>query len=201
MIWTEDTDKARELSHCLGYGRWADEAAWRALGVERVRLLRQYAGDSPITRVVDYGCGGGSTCLELLRQGCQVIAVDVAADNLAACQLACLDSKRLWALLGDDLDDGVHLGVSVECDAAVCTSVIQHLDSRQLARELMRSIRSLVVDGAIALIQTRHSGTGAFEASCLHTQEEARADLLATGWRWEAVTRQGHWDYWHVRAA
>lgn len=115
--------------------------------------LKSAGGTGAIDLVLDFGCGTGSTSLELLRQGYRVLGVDIARSLLVQARRRCDDRRSLFVAI-----DGTSLPLASEAfDAAVSYVVLSYVVEDKTALDLLKAIRTSLKPGSqfVAIEQCR----------------------------------------------
>jgi hypothetical protein len=92
---SDSSQTIRSLSHWRGEGRWDDDASWLAIGADNVgrfkELLGRERGEQKLSRVMEWGPGGGSNVLAFCDSFpiSAYYGVDISANNLAECGRQC----------------------------------------------------------------------------------------------------------------
>jgi trans-aconitate methyltransferase len=114
---------------------------------ERVKWVSRCLTDlgSRPSRVLDFGCGTGGTCPELLRQlgADRVVGVDASIDSLSAARRVHADSRLEFRKIEE-------LGSSVPFDLVYCNGVFHHVQPSERPTVLAGIRRSLVDGGYFA---------------------------------------------------
>jgi SAM-dependent methyltransferase len=121
---------------------------WRIEDEAVLSRLRPRPGE----RILDAGCGIGRITRELLRAGCDVVALDFALARL--CHLrahAPSSSQGRLALAQADLTR-LPLAAAAGFDAVVCTQVLEHLPTAEARQALLISLRRLLRPGGRLLL-------------------------------------------------
>ena len=115
----------------------ADESHMHAHFMPHVFTL---AGQfTPGTRVLDVGCGNGSTCGEFLKRGCRVVGIDLSQQGVAVARNAYPNGRFEVMPADDELLE--KLG-EPPFDLVISTEVVEHLYSpRSYARGCFRALR------------------------------------------------------------
>ena len=93
----------------------------------------------PQVRVLDVGCGNGFTCGEFLKQGCQVVGIDLSQQGIAIARKA-YPQGRFEVLPADD-QLLARLG-AVPFDLVISTEVVEHLYSpRDYAHGCLQALK------------------------------------------------------------
>ena len=93
------------------------------------RLLEMAGPFRPGLRVLDVGCGNGSTAREFIRRGCEVVGVDPSEKGIAWARQSVPEARFELMEVSDDL-----LGKLGEppFDVVVSTEVVEHLYAPRL---------------------------------------------------------------------
>ncbi|WP_159994287.1 class I SAM-dependent methyltransferase [Roseomonas sp. 18066] len=114
-------------------------------------LLAPRAGQRPLRRVADLGCGTGIVAELLARQGCAVIAIDRAESRLALARQRLAPYPQAECRSGDAADPPLAPG---EVDAIVSRNLLWLLPRPDQA---LRRWRGLVAPGGrVAAIEASH---------------------------------------------
>jgi len=181
------------------YSHWRSELPhWVEYGEKIVALIPDCAS---LTRVLDWGCGGGAISHALLDAGvAHVIGVDISAANLQEAwhQMADMTGHKAFTtkLIREPKDLLSDPAVcAVEIDAIVCVAVFQHMPNKEYARGVLSVMRSLLKKDGVALIQSRYDdGNPKFKCK---TDEPYGPDNVITrcSWRieefWAELTGAG----------
>jgi len=103
--------------------------------------------------LLDFGCGTGSATVGLLKQGCQVIGVDISENLLQIARQRCNQSASVFVLI-----DGASIPFRAgSFSAAVDYVVLSYVIDNERVVQLLREIRRVLQSGAsFAMIeQTR----------------------------------------------
>jgi SAM-dependent methyltransferase len=164
------------VAPCRGVEPWR-EAVWRAVPAgaapERFAARRAFllahvrAGD----RVLDLGAGDGAFTAELRAAGCDVIAVDVAAEALrrARARVPGLDARRV--------DEGAPLPLDEDAvDVVWAGEVLEHVAD---VVGLLADVRRVLRWGGTLLVTTPYHGRVSVAALALGGRFEGRFDPRA----------------------
>jgi 2-polyprenyl-3-methyl-5-hydroxy-6-metoxy-1,4-benzoquinol methylase len=102
--------------------------------------LLALAGDIPPgTRVLDVGCGNGSTCGEFIRRGCRVVGVDLSEKGIALARAAHPEGR--FEVISAESDILRELA-EPPFDLVISTEVVEHLYTpRRWARSCFDAVR------------------------------------------------------------
>ncbi len=167
-VWacSSHDDKKREHSHWRGFGRYADDRAWLAIGT-RVRreldVFRRSLAQPPLApgaglAVLEWGPGGGSNVVALAPVSRRYVGVDISGPNLDECR-----TQAEQAGFGDFT--GVHLtGAPADAmapyresfDIVLSTAVFQHFPSKEYGVAVLHALSGAAKPGGLGLIQIRY---------------------------------------------
>ena len=103
------------------------------------RVLALCGPLGPQVRVLDVGCGNGFTCGEFLKQGCQVVGIDLSQQGIAIARKA-YPQGRFEVLPADD-QLLARLGAA-PFDLVISTEVVEHLYSpRDYAHGCLQALK------------------------------------------------------------
>jgi SAM-dependent methyltransferase len=121
------------------FGKWVDKKFRRVMFLRFEETLKQTSSDE-IKTVLDIGCGPGRYCIEFLKQGKRVVALDLAQGmlNIASEAVKNIPSKNIEFVCDDYL---VH-EFSEKFDAACLMGLFDYIkDPRALVNKLKKDIR------------------------------------------------------------
>ena len=102
--------------------------------------IRILAGDlKPGTRVLDIGCGNGVACGEFIRQGCQVVGIDLSEQGIAIARSQYPTGR--FEVMGAERNLLQQLG-EPPFDLVISTEVVEHLYApREWARGCFEALK------------------------------------------------------------
>jgi 2-polyprenyl-3-methyl-5-hydroxy-6-metoxy-1,4-benzoquinol methylase len=144
--------------------------------------VRQLSGAlGPGTRVLDIGCGNGSTAGEYLKLGCTVVGIDVSESGIALARQAHPRGRFECMAIDDGILERLH---ESPFDLIVSTEVVEHLyDPRTYARACIAALRN----GGRFVLTTPYHGYLKNLAIAVLGGWDAHADPLWDG---------GHIKFW-----
>ena len=153
----------QDLSHWRGRGRWADDAAWLAIGSRTLgmyeRLCRSLGRAPSCRRMAEYGPGGGSNVLALSPHAQSIVGLDISEANLLECTAQCAASGYagfvpcLLDAASPERGARAHVG---SVDALISAAVFQHFPSKEYGARVLGIARSLLRADGCALVQIRY---------------------------------------------
>ena len=168
FFWnTTDGSRFRSHSHWLGDDGLSTEV-WLELGKEHRCLFETFSKltnlETPLQRVVEWGCGGGANAIHFAKLAVQFIGVDVSEDSLRQCEKVLKDAG-----INNFLPVHVNLAKPEEaielirdpCDFFLCTYVFELLPSQAYGKRLLDIAFKLLSPGGFAMIQIKYSTTEA----------------------------------------
>jgi trans-aconitate methyltransferase len=201
----------RDMAHWRGAGRFADDAAWRAIGEKHLAMLRGWLGDLSRLCVLEWGCGGGSNLVALCPSVRSVHAVDISDATLAEAARQAGAPNLTTERVDVDRPDGVDR----HCDLFLSTAVFQHFPSKEYGLRVLAVAARLVRSGGAALIQIRYDdGQEEYRSKVRdyarfattftsYGLEEFAAACAAAGFRVDSrlVEPEAHYAYFFLRRA
>jgi len=169
---SRDIPVVKDMSHWRGEGRW-DADTWTAIGERHVALFESLPPsslDQPITRVLEWGPGGGSNVLAFSHRFPieTFYGVDISAPNLEECARQCASygfSGFRPIEIDPEVPEAVGHRVDVPLDLFLSTAVYQHFPGKEYGRRVTCVASDLLRPGGLALIQTRYpEGSRRFRA-------------------------------------
>ncbi|HSD83234.1 MAG TPA: class I SAM-dependent methyltransferase [Anaerolineae bacterium] len=124
--------------------------------------------------VLELGCGGGGDTVDLLAAGCNVVATDVSAENLAECAQVAPEAKRV------QMDNGKPLPFADHTMPVILTSLSLHYFSRDVTLQIAAELRRCIKDGGILLARFNSTNDYNFGAS---SDIEIEPDFYQVGTR------------------
>lgn len=179
----------RDMSHWRGQGRWADDAAWRAIGPNHLATVRkmmraaQFAG--PVNRMLEWGPGGGANAVAFAELAGQMIGVDISRPNLDECarQLIALGYGRFQPVhIPADHPENVLNEVTEPIDLFLCTAVFQHMPGQTYGARVLELAQQLLRPGGLALVQIRYDD-GSDHVRCKTGPYDDKSAVTFTSWR------------------
>lgn len=168
IFWNStDGSRFRSHSHWLGDDGLSTEV-WLELGKEHRSLFERFLKltnlETPLKRVVEWGCGGGANAIHFAKLAVQFIGVDVSEDSLSQCDKVLKDAG-----ISNFLPVHVNLAKPEEaieriqgpCDFFLCTYVFELLPSQAYGKRLLDIAFKLLSPGGFAMIQIKYSTTEA----------------------------------------
>lgn len=148
---------------------------WEAVGQGHWKLFEQMARvrprDGKYSRIVEWGCGGGSNALAFAPHGDEFIGVDVTRASLDECarQLA---EQRPATRFTPVLADMTHPEKAAEqvgpVDLFLCVYVLELVPSPDYGLRIMRIAHELLNQGGLAFVQIKYQTTDWRTASRRH---------------------------------
>ncbi|WP_299052337.1 class I SAM-dependent methyltransferase [uncultured Nocardioides sp.] len=158
-----DDDRWASNSHFRDSDAFADDASlWGRVGREHLELVRvaaRAAGwtwDSP--RVVDWGCGGGSTAVAVAPEARELVLVDLSARTLAECArqvAATADTPTVQVEVDVDAPEAV-AGQVAGCDLFLSFYVLELVPSQEHGARILRVAAEALVPGGLAVVQFKY---------------------------------------------
>jgi SAM-dependent methyltransferase len=151
-------------SHWRGGGIFSDESKWLELGKEHVRYFesctRLVSVRQPMTRVVEWGCGGGMNAIHFAPLAAQFCGIDISHASLEECakqmKLAGLDNF-LPMLIDAAHPEAALALVPGPSDLFLCTFVFEVLPSPEYGYRLLRIAKDLLAPGGLAIVQVKYT--------------------------------------------
>ena len=144
-----------------------------------------YAGDLPVgTRVLDVGCGNGSTCGEFIKRGCKVVGLDLSQQGIEWARRT--HPQGRFELMAAD-HDVLHRLKEEPFDIVVSTEVVEHVYA---PREWVRGCFVALKPGGKLICTTPYHGYLKNLALSLLGKWDTHADPLWDG---------GHIKLWSRR--
>lgn len=162
-----------EASHYQSHSHWRGDGGitaevWLELGKQHLSLFEKFLKltslETPLQRVVEWGCGGGANAIHFAKLAVQFIGVDVSEDSLTQCDKVLKDAG-----IRNFLPVHVNLAKPEEaieriqgpCDFFLCTYVFELLPSQAYGKRLLDIAFKLLSPGGFAMIQIKYSTTEA----------------------------------------
>jgi Methyltransferase domain len=178
----------RQNSHWRGIGIFADDTRWLTLGLDHLRLYQESARvlnlKHPLTRIVEWGCGGGVNAIHFGHVTDEYCGVDISQASLEEChrQMTVAGLQNFTPLLIDASNPEAVLGrVRGRCDLFLSTYVFELLPTPEYGIRVVRIAYELLADGGVAIIQIKYTEGNARTAS--------RASDYARNLAWNATYR------------
>ena len=165
-VWDAHTDEVyrQDQSHWRGVGRWADDAAWQAIGRssrQKIDQLARFLGrETPNDAVMlEWGPGGGANVFAFRQITRSYYGIDISEKNLAEAQRmirAEADATTVFepVLLHDDPNEALAQASGVQ--VFLSTACFQHFPSKEYGAQVLKVIRQACARSAIGMIQIRY---------------------------------------------
>lgn len=166
--WSDSTQEPawRDNSHFRDAPAFQAAVDWESVGRDHWELFERLARVTPfdgqLSRVVEWGCGGGANAVAFAPRCKEFVGVDVNAESVAEC-------GRQVAAHGDTPFSGVVVDLNRpedavdqigEVDLFLCLYVLELVPSPDYGLRLMRIAHRLLADGGLALVQIKyHTGS------------------------------------------
>jgi SAM-dependent methyltransferase len=164
VFWnTTGGSRFQSHSHWRGEEGISDEV-WLELGREHQRLFESFLKltnlQTPLPRVVEWGCGGGANAIHFARMAVQYVGVDVSQASLTQCDkvLVAAGIENFVPVLVQVAtpEDAIKL-IKEPCDLFLCTYVFELLPSQAYAKRIVELAFQLLRPGGCAMIQIKYS--------------------------------------------
>ncbi|GAB2583262.1 class I SAM-dependent methyltransferase [Kribbella endophytica] len=169
--WSQNTEKEswRGNSHYRDATVFPTDSAWESVGAEHLELFERLSKVTPFekaSRVVEWGCGGGSNAVAF-APGCEeFVGVDVNEASLTECgrQMTARTSTPFTAVLADlgrpeDVVEQVG-----QVDLFLCFYVLELVPSPEYGLRIMRIAHQLLAVGGLAFVQIKYD-TGSWRTA------------------------------------
>jgi len=153
----------KQNSHWRGVGIFADDARWLELGREHLRLYQELARSlgrgQPVTRMVEWGCGGGMNAVHFGRQAREFYGVDIAPASLEECarQMQTAGLTFTPVLIDAARPEAALPQIPGPCDLYISTYVFELVPTPEYGVRLLRIAHQLLAPGGLAFIQIKYS--------------------------------------------
>jgi len=159
--------RVQDYSHWCGSARW-DETKWLEYGQSNIRFAlekiniaegRSFLERAGNGEALEWGCGGGSNIISLYNYFPRVWGLEIAAPSIEECQTQVKRrgiSNFKGILIESGNPESVLKAVKTESlDFIFSTAVFQHFPSKEYTVRVLRVMRALLKNGALAWVQVR----------------------------------------------
>jgi hypothetical protein len=161
----KDFNRWKGVSHIRsGQGFARDESKWLALGKEHFRLYEMFSRalqfPRPLTRIVEWGCGGGANAIHFATECKEFVGVDVSDSTLKECEQQVESvgkAKFVPVRVTIDEPEQAVLRIPQKCELFLCTYVFELIPSAEYGKRILRIATNLLTDGGMALIQIKYA--------------------------------------------
>jgi SAM-dependent methyltransferase len=160
---TAQDDLWRCDSHWRDASVFQGRDVWDRIGRQQLALFERGARtvqfDRPLDRVVDWGCGGGSTAVHFAPKAGRYIGVDVSADSLAECgkQIGEVCDTPFQPVRIEVSDPEAALAeISGPADLFLSFYVFELIPTPEYGARILHVAEQVLAPGGIALIQVKY---------------------------------------------
>ncbi|HEX2993734.1 MAG TPA: class I SAM-dependent methyltransferase, partial [Anaerolineales bacterium] len=125
-----------------------------------MNLVRARSASGP---VLELGCGSGWDTVDLLAAGCNVIATDLSAENLAECAQSASEAKLI------QMNNGQSLPFANHSLSVIIASLSQHYFSWDVTLQVAAELKRCIQPGGLLL--TRFNSTNDYHFGAASEQE------------------------------
>ena len=180
--WVDGTAE----SSWRGFSHFRDADVFRTTDWESVgqdhwnlfeRLARVHSADARFSRIVEWGCGGGSNALAFAPHCDEFIGVDVNQTSLDECsrQLAAQPGTRFTPVLADMARPEEAVKRVGAVDLFLCVYVLELVPSPEYGMRILQIARQVLENGGLAFIQIKYQTTDWRTAPRRHRYRGTRA--------------------------
>jgi len=165
-FWNSNTNRIKELSHWIGYGRcnksfWASTAQQHQNIFDFAMLLAGASEQKMMTSMVEWGCGSGINVLQLGKRFKTVHGVDISQANLNECKKNwdvsySTASNTFNPILIDISNPEAVLQDLKSIDVFWSTACYQHFPSPAYGLRINQIAYNLLKPSGLAIIQIRY---------------------------------------------
>jgi ubiquinone/menaquinone biosynthesis C-methylase UbiE len=163
--WNDQSKKVlKQYSHWRGQGVFVDDLRWLSIGLEHLEMYQQFARlancNQTLTRVVEWGCGGGANAIHFAKIAQEYYGIDISKDSLDECQkqLSTEGLTNFKPILIEALKpEAVCDLISESCDLFLSTYVFELIPSQEYGNKILKIAYQLLKENGIALIQIKYS--------------------------------------------
>lgn len=164
-FWSNSSqEKYAQNSHWRGGGIFADESKWWAMGEEHLRFfetcLQTVNFKGPMTRIVEWGCGGGMNAVRFAPLASEFCGIDISQPSLDECahQMKLAGLSNFAPVLIEASNPDAALGrVTGPCDLFLCTYVFEVLPGPEYGFRLLTIANQLLAPGGMAIVQVKYA--------------------------------------------
>jgi hypothetical protein len=168
QVWdnTSNPDYIKDMSHWRGCGRWADDMAWKAIGLKTladIKFLLRMLNSSPseefkLNSILEWGPGGGANLYALAGVCSHYYGIDISTSNLE-------ESMRMIRAEGyghvykpihikNEPSEVLTQGIE-PLNLILSTAVFQHFPSKAYGEEVLNCMYKITAPGCLGVIQIR----------------------------------------------
>ena len=153
-----ETEAQRYNSHWRGHGDFSDDDRWLSVGRQHLELFETFARgvglERPLSRVVEWGCGGGANAVHFAPLAGEFVGVDVAQASLDECgrqvATAAPATSYVPVLIRAEDPEAACAGLEGQCDLFLCVYVFELLSSPDYARRVLKAAHRMLRPGGMA---------------------------------------------------
>ncbi len=206
-VWNnkDDEEYRKDQSHYRGFGRWADDAAWKEIGqssLQKVQFLWRLANRSKDTlkdlSVMEWGPGGGANAFGLQQVARQYYGVDISQKNLdECCRMMTIEGRENYVvpILLEGEPSSVVPRVKEPIELFLSTAVFQHFPSRAYGVDVLEAVRAVCSSTACGFVQIRFDNGNTKYSGINSVEEYAARHITATSYPidtfWDELQRAG----------
>lgn len=163
----QDADLHKYTSHWRGGGVFKDDEQWLRVGRGHVALFEQFAKSvdlqTPVNRIVEWGCGGGANAVAFAPLCREFVGVDIAQSSLDECskQMKSFGYDYFKPVLIDAAKPEGAVTQTDTCDVFVCVYVFEALPTPEYGMRILKLAHTLIRDGGLAMIQIKYPSNAA----------------------------------------
>jgi SAM-dependent methyltransferase len=153
----------KQNSHWRGVGVFADDANWRSTGHDHLSLYHEFARalelEHPLTRVVEWGCGGGMNAVDFAPLTEEFCGVDISSASLEECarQVSSAGHHNFTPILIGAADpEAALVSIGRPCDLFISTYVFELLPTPEYGVRVLKIAHQLLAPGGMAMIQIKY---------------------------------------------
>lgn len=162
--WNESgSDGHKYTSHWRGGGAFEDENKWLSIGRAHLQIFERFARavdlKRPMTRIVEWGCGGGANAVHFAQHCDEFVGVDLCRETLHECgrQLERIDFQNFRPILIEAANPEAALArLPGPADLFLCTYVFELLPTADYGYRLLKIAKQTLRPGGLAMIQIKY---------------------------------------------
>lgn len=162
-FWNQDgSDLHKYTSHWRGGGVFKDDDQWLRVGRGHVAIFETFADalriQRPLSRIVEWGCGGGANAVAFAPICREFVGVDIAQSSVDECgkQLAAFGHHHFKPVLIDAGNPEAAAAKIDPCDLFLCVYVFEALPTPEYAMRILKLAHTLLRDDGMAMIQVKY---------------------------------------------